>query len=162
MMSANKEAVLSEKELRAGFNQRVLVGYSEVIRSGDFPDVPAFVRAVQTEWDRQWRRVYTADWAGACALCGRPCLAGSPAPPTPNFACGALQARQLVHGRRAQPVYQSSRLHTRIQLRLLCCHTLCIKAHRVPGTRSCRRVHKSRTRDPFAEAGVGAQQCQNT
>jgi len=66
VMSANKEAVLSEKELRAGFNQRVLVGYSEVIRSGDFADVPAFVRAVQAEWDRQWRRVYTADWAGAC------------------------------------------------------------------------------------------------
>lgn len=64
-MSANKEAVISEKEMRCGFGQRVLVGYSEVIRAADYDTVAAFTEAVQTEWDRQWRRIYTADWSSA-------------------------------------------------------------------------------------------------
>ena len=71
VMSANKEAVISEKEMRCGFGQRVLVGYSEVIRSADFPTVHVFTEAVQAEWDRQWRRIYTADWSSArLAPCG--------------------------------------------------------------------------------------------
>ena len=70
VMSANKEAVISEKEMRCGFGQRVLVGYSEVIRSADFDTVAAFTEAVQAEWDRQWQRIYTADWSSArMALC---------------------------------------------------------------------------------------------
>ncbi|KAK9832508.1 hypothetical protein WJX81_003456 [Elliptochloris bilobata] len=69
VMSANKEAVISEKEMRCGFGQRVLVGYSEVIRSTDFKKVAAFTEAVQAEWDRQWHRVYTADWSTAEELC---------------------------------------------------------------------------------------------
>ncbi len=64
-MSANKEAVICEKEMRCGFGQCVLVGYSEVIRSADYRDVAAFTEAVQAEWDRQWRRVYSADWSSA-------------------------------------------------------------------------------------------------
>ena len=69
VMSANKEAVISEKEVRCGFGQRVLVGYSDVIRSADFATVAAFTEAVQAEWDRQWRRIYTADWSSApCCL----------------------------------------------------------------------------------------------
>ena len=65
-MSANKEAVISEKEMRCGFGQRVLVGYSEVIRSAEYDTVAAFTEAVQAEWDRQWHRIYTADWSSVC------------------------------------------------------------------------------------------------
>ncbi len=62
VMSANKEAVIAEKELSCRFGQEVLVGYSEPIHSGSFTSFDAFVRAVQQEWDVQWKRIYTADW----------------------------------------------------------------------------------------------------
>ena len=65
LMTANKEAVLSEKDMVARFGQTVLVGYSEVIRPADFASFEAFMAAVQAEWDRQWHRVYSADWSSA-------------------------------------------------------------------------------------------------
>ncbi len=62
-MSANKEAVISEKELSCKFGQEVLVGYSEAMHPSSFPTFDGFVAAVQKEWDAQWSRVYTADWS---------------------------------------------------------------------------------------------------
>jgi hypothetical protein len=149
VMSANKEAVLSEKELRAGFGQRVLVGYSEVIRSGDFPDVPAFVRAVQAEWDRQWRRVYAADWAGTRAPGAR-----AKRPPVPGGQPGAagagLPSRRAAGeavdawGDRAACASEPRAAHkkhrsTNIRSKIAVIYTVCIKAHTVPGTRLCSR-----------------------
>lgn len=62
-MSANKEAVISEKELSCKFGQEVLVGYSEAMHPSSYPTFDGFVAAVQKEWDIQWSRVYSADWS---------------------------------------------------------------------------------------------------
>ena len=62
-MSANKEAVISEKELSCKFGQEVLVGYSEAMHPSSYSTFDAFVAAVQKEWDAQWSRVYSADWS---------------------------------------------------------------------------------------------------
>lgn len=63
VMSANKEAVISEKELSCKFGQEVLVGYSEAMHPDSYPTFDAFTAAVQKEWDAQWSRVFSADWA---------------------------------------------------------------------------------------------------
>ncbi len=68
VMSANKEAVISEKELSCKFGQEVLVCYSEAMHPSSYPSFDAFVAAVQKEWDAQWSRVYSADWS-----CKLPC-----------------------------------------------------------------------------------------
>ena len=62
-MSANKEAVISEKELSCRFGQEVLVGYAEPIRSSEYDSFDAFVDAVQREWDIQWKRIYSAEFS---------------------------------------------------------------------------------------------------
>ncbi|EIE23093.1 hypothetical protein COCSUDRAFT_36647 [Coccomyxa subellipsoidea C-169] len=67
-MSANKEAVISEKELSCKFGQEVLVGYSEAMHPSSFPTFDGFVAAVQKEWDAQWSRVYSADWSTAAPI----------------------------------------------------------------------------------------------
>ena len=63
VMSANKEAVISEKELSCRFGQEVLVGYAEPIRSSEYDSFDAFVDAVQREWDVQWKRIYSAEFS---------------------------------------------------------------------------------------------------
>ena len=63
-MSANKEAVISEKELSCRFGQEVLVGYAEPIHSSRFDTFEVFLDAVQSEWDAQWKRIYSADFSG--------------------------------------------------------------------------------------------------
>ena len=63
IMSANKEAVISEKDLSCRFGQEVLVGYAEPISSSNFDTFDAFVENVQREWDAQWKRVYGADFS---------------------------------------------------------------------------------------------------
>ena len=60
VMSANKESVMSEKAMTAGFGQTVVVGYSEPIHSRQFPSFDEFANKVQAEWDRQWKRVYSS------------------------------------------------------------------------------------------------------
>lgn len=65
IMSANKEAVISEKDLSCRFGQEVLVGYAEPISSSKFDTFAAFVDDVQREWDAQWKRVYGADFSSA-------------------------------------------------------------------------------------------------
>lgn len=69
MMTANKEAVLSEKDLRSRFGQEVLVGYAEPIHPAEHPTFEAFMQRVQTSWDDEWKRVYSADWAGEHLRC---------------------------------------------------------------------------------------------
>ncbi|KDD77048.1 hypothetical protein H632_c32p2 [Helicosporidium sp. ATCC 50920] len=61
IISANKEALLSEKEFTARFNQNVAVGYSEVIDPSKFEDPREFVDEVQRVWDAKWNEVYSAD-----------------------------------------------------------------------------------------------------
>ncbi|KAK9903375.1 hypothetical protein WJX75_004155 [Coccomyxa subellipsoidea] len=68
VMSANKEAVISEKELSCKFGQEVLVGYSEAMHPSSYPTFDGFVAAVQKEWDIQWSRVYSADWSTATTI----------------------------------------------------------------------------------------------
>ena len=62
-MSANKEAVISEKDLSCRFGQEVLVGYAEAIYSSEYDSFDAFVDAVQREWDIQWKRIYSAEFS---------------------------------------------------------------------------------------------------
>ncbi|KAL0044907.1 hypothetical protein WJX82_001789 [Trebouxia sp. C0006] len=60
VMSANKESVMSEKAMTAGFGQTIVVGYSEPIHSRQFPTFDDFASRVQKEWDHQWKRVYSS------------------------------------------------------------------------------------------------------
>jgi hypothetical protein len=64
VMTRNKEAVLSEKDMRCNLGQTCLVGYAEHIDSTNFVTFEEFLSAVQNSWDSEWRRVYTADWSG--------------------------------------------------------------------------------------------------
>ena len=63
-MSANKEAVMSEKALTAGFGQTIVVGYSEPVHSSQYPTFDDFAGKVQKEWDHQWQRVYSSQPEG--------------------------------------------------------------------------------------------------
>ncbi|KAL3151167.1 hypothetical protein ABBQ38_013029 [Trebouxia sp. C0009 RCD-2024] len=60
VMSANKESVISEKAMRVGFGQMIVVGYSEPIHSSQFPTFGDFGSKVQKEWDQEWQRVYSS------------------------------------------------------------------------------------------------------
>ena len=51
---------MSEKAMTAGFGQTIVVGYSEPIHSRQFPSFDEFANKVQSEWDRQWKRVYSS------------------------------------------------------------------------------------------------------
>lgn len=64
VMSANKESVMSEKAMRAGFGQTIVVGYSEPVHSSQFPTFDDFANKVQREWDHQWQRVYSSQPEG--------------------------------------------------------------------------------------------------
>ena len=64
VMSANKESVMSEKAMRAGFGQTIVVGYSEPVHSSQFPTFDDFASKVQREWDHQWQRVYSSQPEG--------------------------------------------------------------------------------------------------
>lgn len=64
-MTANKEAVLSEKDLSSHLGQSVLVCYAEPIHPSDFGSFENFMAAVQESWDKEWQRVYSADWKSA-------------------------------------------------------------------------------------------------
>ena len=72
VISANKEAVMSEKRMTAGFGQTIVVGYSEPVHSSQFSTLDQFAARVQQEWDQQWHRVYSARLEGECRLqsCG--------------------------------------------------------------------------------------------
>ena len=75
-MTANKEAVLSEKTFRAHFGQTVVVGYSEAIHSSSFDSFDAFAGELQKQWDAQWERVMSAkrEGEGSCPVaCGDTC-----------------------------------------------------------------------------------------
>lgn len=64
VMTRNKEAVLSEKDMRCNLGQTCLVGYAEPIDSAEFASFEEFLPAVQSSWDSEWRRVYSANWSG--------------------------------------------------------------------------------------------------
>lgn len=64
VISANKEAVVSEKRMTAGFGQTIVVGYSEPVHSSQYPTFDRFAGKVQQEWDQQWKRVYSARLEG--------------------------------------------------------------------------------------------------
>ena len=68
VMSANKESVMSEKAMTAGFGQTIVVGYSEPIHSRQFPTFDDFASRVQKEWDHQWKRVYSSKIEGRSLL----------------------------------------------------------------------------------------------
>lgn len=75
-MGANKEAVISEKELSCRFGQEVLVGYAEPIHSSEFDTFEMFVDAVQRQWDIQWKRIYSAEFSSAHIVLNRNTPAG--------------------------------------------------------------------------------------
>lgn len=64
IITANKESVISEKELLARFGQTIMVGYAEPIDSSKFRSFEDFLATVQRTWDQQWQRVYGASWSG--------------------------------------------------------------------------------------------------
>lgn len=68
IMGSNKEAVVAEKRFSAHFGQKVLIGYSDVIHSGQFNSWEAFKAKVAEEWALQWDRIATADWSRAFPL----------------------------------------------------------------------------------------------
>jgi hypothetical protein len=65
IMSANKEGVLSEKKLIAGFGCTVVTSYSEMIAAADFPTFEAFMARLQAVWDAEWLATMSADAASA-------------------------------------------------------------------------------------------------
>lgn len=48
-MTRNKELVLSEKKMRAGYGATLISGFSDVIESRDYPDFEAFAAKVRRE-----------------------------------------------------------------------------------------------------------------
>ena len=95
-MTANKEAVLSEKTFRAHFGQTVVVGYSEAIHSGSFDSFDAFAGEVQKQWDAQWERVMSAKREGEGfwpVACKTPIHLSAM---LANDACTALQSAMLL------------------------------------------------------------------
>lgn len=76
IISANKEAILSEKEFVARWFQRVAVGYSDVIDPAEFEDASTFIDGVQKTWDAKWDEVFSADMSKLPEL---------PLPPTDQF-----------------------------------------------------------------------------
>jgi len=68
-MTRNKEAVLSEKDMRCNLGQTCLVGYAQPIDPSKFASFEEFLAAVQKSWDDEWGRVYSADLSGALMPC---------------------------------------------------------------------------------------------
>lgn len=65
VMTAGKEAVISEKDMAAHFGQTLLVGYSQKLDPEDYSSTELFCGAVQDTWCREWRRVRDSDWGQA-------------------------------------------------------------------------------------------------
>ena len=68
IITYNKEAVLSEKQMSAHFGQTILVGYSRLLDPANFSEPQAFFDEVQRVWDAEWQRVYSADWSGTVCI----------------------------------------------------------------------------------------------
>ncbi len=68
VIGGNKEAILSEKHRTARFHQTVAVGFSEVIKPGEYPDFEIFMQKVQATWDKEWNEVFTANLEGLPVL----------------------------------------------------------------------------------------------
>lgn len=64
VMSANKEAVISEKDLSVGFGCTIITSYSEVIHSGNYNDFDSFFKKLQSVWDAKWKEVFSAEPQG--------------------------------------------------------------------------------------------------
>mmetsp|Transcript_16631 Transcript_16631/g.49747 ORF Transcript_16631/g.49747 Transcript_16631/m.49747 type:complete len:398 (-) Transcript_16631:469-1662(-) len=62
IITAGKEAVISEKDMSAHFGQTLLVGYSEMLHPKDYETPEAFFEAIQKSWSAEWQRVYTFEW----------------------------------------------------------------------------------------------------
>lgn len=62
IITANKEAILTEKLCIARLRQTVAVGYSELVWPKDYPDFESFMAAVQKTWDDEWDEVFGADF----------------------------------------------------------------------------------------------------
>jgi hypothetical protein len=62
-MGSNKEAVVAEKNCSAHFNQKVLIAYSDVIFSDQFPTWEGFKEKVSQVWAAEWERIASADWS---------------------------------------------------------------------------------------------------
>ena len=73
MITRNKEAVLSEKDLSCHLGQTCLVGYSEPMDPASYSSFEEFMAAVQIEWDRMWKWVYSAKLSGM-PVCWLKCL----------------------------------------------------------------------------------------
>jgi hypothetical protein len=65
IISGNKEAVISEKEMNVGFGCTVVTSYSELVDPSQFATFDAFMARVQQLWDQEWRATMSADAAGA-------------------------------------------------------------------------------------------------
>lgn len=65
VMTRNKEAVLSEKDLSCHLGQTCLVGYADPIDPSQQDSFEGFMTAVQKAWDAEWTRVYSAPLSGA-------------------------------------------------------------------------------------------------
>ena len=62
---------MSEKAMKVGFGQTIVVGYSEPVHSSQFPSFDDFAIKVQKEWDHQWQRVYSSQPEGKIILIQR-------------------------------------------------------------------------------------------
>ncbi len=69
VITRNKEAVLSEKDMRCSLGQTCLVGYAEAIDPLKFASFDDFLAAVQKAWDSEWKRVYSANLSGDLQPC---------------------------------------------------------------------------------------------
>eukprot|EP00884_Botryococcus_braunii_P004043 jgi/Botrbrau1/1363/Bobra.0063s0072.1 len=65
VMGANKEAVVAEKYCSAHFGQKVLIAYSDVIFSDQYPTWESFKKKVADVWAAEWERMAAADWSSA-------------------------------------------------------------------------------------------------
>jgi 1-acyl-sn-glycerol-3-phosphate acyltransferase len=63
VMTSGKELLLSEKRMSVGFNAELALGFSEVVRSTDYPDFEAFWTKIQEVWYETWQTVHNAKTA---------------------------------------------------------------------------------------------------
>lgn len=65
IVTAGKEAVISEKDMSAHFGQTLLVGYSNVLHPKDYSSAEEFFEAIKKSWSVEWQRVNGFDWGQA-------------------------------------------------------------------------------------------------
>jgi hypothetical protein len=63
VITANKEALVSERHATARLRQTVATGYSPVVYADAGAPFEAFLERVQAEWDALWQQVFSADAA---------------------------------------------------------------------------------------------------